>query len=58
MGRIDLPAYKRLFSHAAMIQGFFSGLCAGQMGEGRVVAGLKYSAIMLIISWVVFRFFI
>jgi archaeal flagellar protein FlaJ len=58
MGRIDLPAYKRLFSHAAMIQGFFSGLCAGQMGEGRVIAGLKYSAIMLIISWVVFRFFI
>ncbi|MFZ0182920.1 MAG: type II secretion system F family protein, partial [Methanoregula sp.] len=58
MGRIDLPAYKRLFTHAAMIQGFFSGLCAGQMGEGRVVAGLKYSAIMLIISWVVFRFFI
>ncbi|MGB8220085.1 MAG: type II secretion system F family protein [Methanoregula sp.] len=58
MGRIDLPAYKRLFTHAAMIQGFFSGLCAGQMGEGRVVAGLKYSALMLIISWVVFRFFI
>ncbi|MFZ0004870.1 MAG: type II secretion system F family protein [Methanoregula sp.] len=58
MGRIDLPAYKRLFTHAAMIQGFFSGLCAGQMGEGRVIAGLKYAAIMLIISWVVFRFFI
>lgn len=58
MGRIDLPAYKRLFSHAAMIQGFFSGLCAGQMGEGRVIAGLKYSAIMLVISWVVFSFFI
>ena len=58
MSRIDLPAYKRLFSHAAMIQGFFSGLCAGQMGEGRVVPGLKYAAIMLIVSWVVFRFFI
>jgi flagellar protein FlaJ len=58
MGKIDLPAYKRLFSHAAMIQGFFSGLCAGQMGEGRVIAGLKYSAIMLIIAWVTFRFFI
>ncbi len=58
MGRIDLPAYKRLFTHAVMIQGFFSGLCAGQMGEGRVIAGLKYAAIMLIISWVVFRFFI
>ena len=58
MGRFDLPAYERLFSHAAMIQAFFSGLAAGQMGEGRVVAGLKYSAIMLVISWVMFRFFI
>jgi flagellar protein FlaJ len=58
MGLIDIPAYKRLFSHAAMIQGFCSGLMAGQMGEGRVVAGLKYSAIMLFIAWVTFRFFI
>jgi flagellar protein FlaJ len=58
MARIDLAEYKRLFSHAAMIQGFFSGLCAGQMGEGRVIAGLKYSAAMLIVAWVVFRFFI
>ena len=58
MGQIDLFAYKRLFSHAAMLQGFFSGLVAGQMGEGRVIAGLKYSAIMLLIAWVTFRFFI
>jgi archaeal flagellar protein FlaJ len=57
-GIIDLFLYKRLFAHAAMLQGFFSGLVAGQMGEGRVIAGLKYSALMLIIAWVVFRFFI
>jgi flagellar protein FlaJ len=57
-GKIDIASYKRLFSHAAMLQGFFSGLVAGQMGEGRFVAGLKYSAIMLFISWVTFRFFI
>ena len=57
-GVIDLFLYKRLFSHAAMLQGFFSGLVAGQMGEGRFVAGLKYSAIMLLIAWVTFRFFI
>ena len=58
MGRFDLAAYKRLFSHAAMIQAFFSGLVAGQMGEGRLLAGLKYSAIMLFLSWVMFRIFI
>lgn len=57
-GIIDLFLYKRLFSHAAMLQGFFSGLVAGQMGEGRFVAGLKYSAVMLLIAWVTFRFFI
>ena len=57
-GKIDIFVYKRLFSHAAMLQGFFSGLVAGQMGEGRFIAGLKYSAIMLIIAWVTFRFFI
>jgi flagellar protein FlaJ len=58
IGSIDVPSYKRLFSHAGMIQGFFSGLMAGQMGEGRAIAGLKYSALMLIIAWVTFRFFI
>ena len=58
MSRVDINFYKRLFSHAAMIQGFFSGLVAGQMGEGDVISGLKYSCIMLIIAWVTFRFFI
>jgi flagellar protein FlaJ len=58
IGKIDVPAYKRLFAHGAMIQGFFSGLMAGQMGEGRALAGLKYSALMLIIAWVAFRFFV
>jgi flagellar protein FlaJ len=58
MGKIDIFVYKRLFSHAAMLQGFFSGLVAGQMGEGRFVAGLKYSAIMLLVAWITFRFFI
>lgn len=58
MGKIDIFIYKRLFSHAAMLQAFFSGLVAGQMGEGRFVGGLKYSATMLIIAWITFRFFI
>jgi archaeal flagellar protein FlaJ len=57
-GSIDMDFYRRLFSHAAMIQAFFSGLVAGQMGEGRAIAGLKYSLIMLMIAWISFRFFI
>jgi flagellar protein FlaJ len=58
IGEVDIFFYKRLFSHAAMIQGFFSGLVAGQMGEGEAMAGVKYSVIMLTIAWITFRFFI
>jgi flagellar protein FlaJ len=55
---IDLALYTRLFAHAAILQGLFSGLVAGQMGEGRAVAGLKYSIIMVLIAWIMFRFFV
>lgn len=58
MGTVDLFLYNRIFSHSALIQGFFSGLAAGIMGEGRVVGGLKYSALMVLIAWVAFRFII
>ncbi|MDH7593028.1 MAG: type II secretion system F family protein [Methanomicrobiales archaeon] len=58
IGTVDIFFYKRLFSHAGLIQGFFSGLVAGQMGEGDAMAGFKYSIIMLVIAWLTFRFFI
>lgn len=54
IGSVDMDAYNRLFMHAAVIQGLFSGLVAGQMGEGRVLGGLKYSCIMMIIAWSAF----
>ncbi len=50
--------YKRLFFHAAVVQGFCSGLVAGQMGEGSVSAGLKHSVILTIIAWIVFTFLV
>jgi flagellar protein FlaJ len=55
---VDLALYSRLFAHAAILQGLFSGLVAGQMGEGRAVAGLKYSILMVLIAWIMFRFFV
>jgi flagellar protein FlaJ len=38
--------YHALFMLMAVVQGVFSGLVAGQIGEGRILAGLKHSAIM------------
>jgi len=58
IGSVDMDAYNRLFMHAAVIQGLFSGFVAGQMGEGRVLGGLKYSCMMMIIAWTAFVFFV
>lgn len=38
--------YRALFMLMSIIQGICSGLVAGQIGEGRVIAGLKHSLIM------------
>ncbi|WP_246275995.1 type II secretion system F family protein [Methanolobus zinderi] len=58
LGNFDLDAYTQLFKHAAIIQGLSSGLMAGAMGEGSVMAGLKHSTIMIIIGYSIFTLFI
>lgn len=57
-GAIDIQMYKLLFMHAVLLQGLFSGIVAGMMGEGNVYSGLKHSAIMMAIGYVVFVLFI
>jgi flagellar protein FlaJ len=47
---------RRIFLHLTLVQGFFSGLVAGKMGEGSVSAGLKHSLIMMLVGYVVLKF--
>lgn len=54
----SLANIKTLFYHASLLQGLFSGLIAGQMGEGNPRAGLKHSIFMLVIAYVVFAYFL
>jgi len=54
----DLTNMKTLFYHASLLQGLFSGLVAGQMGEGNPRAGLKHSILMLVIAYIVFAYFL
>lgn len=58
LGAFDIDVYNRMFFHAAVLQGFFSGLIAGVMGEGSVMSGLKYSVVMTTIAYVVFAIFV
>ena len=54
----SLANIKTLFYHASLLQGLFSGLVAGQMGEGNPRAGLKHSIVMLVIAYVLFTYFL
>ena len=58
IGAFDPSQYTRLMLHTAVIQGFMSGLVAGQMGEGAVSRGLKHSIVMTLVAWAVFTLII
>lgn len=47
-----------LFLHASLIQGFFSGIIAGQMMGASIYDGLKHSMVMIIIAYIFFVFLI
>ncbi|AGF96359.1 type II secretion system F family protein [Methanosarcina mazei] len=58
MGGFDLKEYTLLFFHAALLQGFGSGLVAGKMGSGNISSGIKHSLAMMSLSYVLFVMFI
>jgi flagellar protein FlaJ len=58
LNRTGLADYNRIFFHGALIEGAFSGLIAGVMGEGSVLSGLKHSVIMVTIGYLLFNLFV
>jgi flagellar protein FlaJ len=50
--------YSTLFMHASVIQGFFSGIIAGQMVGESPYDGLKHSMFMMITAYIFFVVFI
>ncbi len=58
MGGFDINEYNMLFFHAALLQGFGSGLVAGKMGSGSLPSGLKYSLAMMSFAYVLFIVFL
>jgi len=55
IGAISIATFGRLLYHACLIQAFFSGLIAGQMGESSLAAGVKHACVLLLITLVVFN---
>ncbi|HQC35025.1 MAG TPA: secretion system protein, partial [Methanoculleus sp.] len=53
-GKTPVITFERLLFHACLIQALFSGLIAGEMGEGSLRAGVKHAAVMVFIAFVMF----
>ncbi len=51
----NLGSFKELLFHMALIQGGFTGLVAGKIGEGSIYDGLKHSIVLILISYLVFK---
>ena len=49
--------FRTVVFHLVLIEGFISGIAAGIMGEGRVIAGIKHSLILLGVGFIVFQIF-
>lgn len=49
--------FNNLFLGLVLIQGFFAGLMIGKFAEGNAKMGLKHSAVLVIVSYLVITFF-
>lgn len=58
LGSTPIATFERLLYHGCLIQAFFSGLIAGEMGEASLRAGVKHAAVMIIVAFVVFTVFL
>ncbi|MEM5830011.1 MAG: type II secretion system F family protein [Candidatus Aenigmatarchaeota archaeon] len=52
--KIDLKEINNILLHLVLIQSFFNGLLIGKISEGNVLAGLRYSIILMIFGYIVF----
>jgi flagellar protein FlaJ len=56
IGSVDTDAYELIFFHAAVMQAIFSGLIAGQLGEGALEDGAKHVVVLLTATMIAFFF--
>ncbi len=53
---VNVEKLKMIFFHCSLIQGVCSGLVAGKLGEGKVIAGLKHAVILMAVAFLAFAF--
>jgi hypothetical protein len=51
---VDFEEIKFIYLVAGLVQGIGDGLVAGLMGSGRIVDGMKFSFLMILIVFMIF----
>lgn len=57
-GGMKLEDVTGLFFYASLVQSFGMGIVTGVFEEGNVIAGVKHSFIMILITWLIFKLLI
>ncbi len=57
-GGLTVEIVNNAFYWASLMQSGFMGLVAGVFEEGKIIAGVKHTFIMLLITWCVFKFMV
>ncbi|MCD4740313.1 type II secretion system F family protein [archaeon] len=47
--------FRTLLFHVSLIEAFFAGLISGDMGEGKITAGIKHAIILVLITMLAFQ---
>jgi len=56
--RLTQEAVLQAFYSASLVQSFGMGIVAGVFEDGNMKAGVKHAFIMVLITWVIFKFFV
>jgi flagellar protein FlaJ len=54
-GNITEFEFRTLMFHVTMVEAFFSGIISGQMGEGKITAGIKHAVVLVLVSLLAFQ---
>lgn len=55
MGSITEFEFRELLFQVTILEAFFAGLISGEMGEGKVTAGIKHAVILVLVSLLAFQ---
>jgi flagellar protein FlaJ len=55
IGTLTEFEFRQLMFHVCVVEAFFAGIIAGQMGEGKITSGIKHAIILVLVTLLAFQ---